>query len=101
MEQSNEEARPSDGDGYGAKAVFEDQVPADDPGDQLAEGGIGVGVGAAGHGDHRHHFGVAEAREGAADAGDNKGKDDRGPGVLGGGVAGEHEDAGAEDGAYA
>ena len=52
--------------------VLEDQVPADDPGDQLAHRRVRVGVGAARDRDHRRHLGVAEAGEGAADAGDDE-----------------------------
>ena len=51
-----------------ADGVFQDQVPADDPGDQLAHGGVGVGVGAAGDGDHRRQLGVAQRGERADDA---------------------------------
>ncbi len=47
--------------------VFEDQIPADDPGEDLAQDRVGVGVGAAGDGNHRGQFGVAERREAAGD----------------------------------
>ena len=57
----------SDADRHVADGVLEDQVPADDPGDQLAHGGVGVGVGAARDGDHRRQLGIAEAGEGADD----------------------------------
>ena len=53
----------ADADRHVADGVFEDQVPADDPGDQLAHGGVGVGVGAAGDGDHGRQLGVAERGE--------------------------------------
>ena len=43
--------------------VLQDQIPADDPGDQLAQRGVGVGVGRAGNGNHRGQFGIAEAGE--------------------------------------
>ncbi len=33
-------ARPADGDGGGGEQVLEDQVPADDPGDELAQRGV-------------------------------------------------------------
>ena len=48
-----------------AEGVFENQVPADDPGHQFAQRGVGVGVGRAGDGNHRRQLGVAEAGEGA------------------------------------
>ena len=48
-----------------ADRVLQDEVPADDPGHQLAHRGVRVRVGAAGDGDHRSELGVAEGREGA------------------------------------
>ena len=47
VQQADDVARPADRDGGRAHGVFEDQVPADDPGDELAQRRIGVGVGAA------------------------------------------------------
>ena len=67
LQEGIEVVGPAGGDDAGADRVFEDQVPADDPGDQLAQRRIGVGIGAAGH---RHHAGqlrVAERGEAAAD----------------------------------
>ena len=43
--------------------VFEDQVPADDPGDQLAERRVSVGVGRAGDRNHRGQLCIAESGE--------------------------------------
>ena len=62
-QQAHEVARPADRDGRRAERVLEDQVPADDPGDELARRRVGVGVGAARDRDHRRELGVAEARE--------------------------------------
>ena len=63
----------SDGDAHVGEGVFEDEVPADDPGDEFAQGGVGVGVGRAGDGDHAGEFGVAEAGERA----DERDEDER------------------------
>ena len=46
-------------------------------------------------------FGIAETGEQAAQAGDGEGDHHARAGISGGGVAGEHEDAGADDGADA
>jgi hypothetical protein len=54
-------------DAHIGEGVFEDEVPADDPGDQFAEGGVGVGIGRAGDGDHGSELGVTEAGEDADD----------------------------------
>ena len=101
FKEALEVAGPADRDGHGADAVLEDEIPADDPGHQFAERGVGVGVGAAGDGHRGGHLGVAEAGEGAGDRADDEGKDDRRAGVRGGGVAGEDEDAGSDDAADA
>ena len=57
----------ADGDAHVGEGVLEDEVPADDPGDELAESGVGVGIGGAGDGDHAGEFGITEAGEGADD----------------------------------
>ena len=115
----------ADADGHVADRVFQDQVPADDPGDQLAHGGVGVGVGAAGDGNHRGQFGVAQRGEGADDGHQHERKRQRRAGagtsagrrvldevveqrgvqdgggvelLSGDGCADDGEDAGADDG---
>jgi len=61
-------AGPSDGDGGGGEEVFQDKVPADDPGEEFAEASISVGIGAACGGNHGSVLGVTEAGKEAADA---------------------------------
>ena len=51
--------------------------------------------------DHRREFGIAEAGERAAEAGDQEREDERRARVVRGRRAGQHEDAGADDGADA
>jgi len=51
-----------------AKAYSRMRFPADDPGDEFAERGVGVGVGGAGDGNHAGELGVTEASEGADEA---------------------------------
>jgi len=93
-------AGPADGDGGRGQAVFEQQVPAYHPGGQLAQGGIAVGIDGAGH---RHGGGEFRIAQGGETAG-NGGHDER---QRQGGAgrqrarAGEHENARADDGAYA
>ena len=50
--------------------VLDDEVPADDPGDELAERRVGVRVGAARHGNHGRDLGIAQRRETARQRGD-------------------------------
>ena len=67
VEQINEMRGEADADRHVADGIFEDEVPADDPRDELAHGRVGVGVGAACDRDHRRQFGIAERGEGADD----------------------------------
>ena len=78
VEQGDGVRRESNRHRHVGEGVFEDQVPADDPRDKLAERGIGVGVGRAGDGNHRREFGVAEAGEAADDGDENQRQRQRG-----------------------
>ena len=100
VEQLVEVAAPADRDGRDRHAVLEDQVPADDPGDQLAHRRVGVGVGAARDRDRRRHLGVGQRGERAGHAGEDEREDDRRPGVADR-LAQDDEDAGADDRAEA
>ena len=81
--------------------IFEDQIPADDPGDQFAHGGVGISVGAAGHRNHGGELRVTKTGKSAADAGDNKREHDRWTRAIGNGRGGAHEQTGADDSADA
>ena len=109
-EQRREIAAPGDRDRDVADRVFENQVPADDPRDELAQRRVRVGVGAAGLRDHRGQLGVAQRREPADDAEQDEREDQRRAGAVaddfaareslaGGRGADRREDAGADDGA--
>jgi hypothetical protein len=100
-QQRDEIARPSHGDGGGAERVLEDQIPPDDPGDELAECGVGVGVRGTGDRHRRRELGVAQRRERADEACDHHRQHDGGARVRRGGLSGQHEDARAHHGAHA
>ena len=70
VEEAHHIARPADGDGGGTERVFEEQIPADDPSDQLAHRGVGISVGAARDRYGRGHLGIAQAGAGADEAGE-------------------------------
>ncbi len=97
QENPLEVSAPADGHGHGADRVFENQIPADHPGDDFAEGGVGVGVGAARDGNHRRELGVAQGRETAGEAGQDIGEGDRRARLVRGRGSGQDEDAGADD----
>ena len=67
-------------DGHVGDRVFEDEVPADDPRDEFAHGGVGVSVGAAGDWNHCRKFGVTDGGKCANDRNQNKRDGDGGPG---------------------
>src|SRR5258708_14700704 len=46
-----------------ADSVFQNQIPADDPGDEFAHGRVGIGIGATCNRNHGSQFGVAESCE--------------------------------------
>ena len=64
--------------------IFHDQVPADDPGDQLPEAGIGIGIGAAADGDPGSEPGITHGGEAAGHCRENKEKGNSRPPVGGG-----------------
>ena len=95
-EEAEEVTGPADRHRRGGDTVLEHQHPADEPGRQFAEGGVGVGIGAAGDRHHRGELRVGQRAEGAADRGQHEGQHDRRSGVVGGGLAGDDEDAAAD-----
>ena len=67
VEQIDHMRGKSDTHAHVAEGIFQDQVPADDPGHQLAHGGVGIGVGRSGDGDHAAQFGVTQPGKAADD----------------------------------
>jgi hypothetical protein len=72
VQQFDEVVAPSRGHGAGAHGVFQRQVPTDDPGEQLAQRGVRVGVRAARQRNHGGEFRVAQAGKGAAQPGEDE-----------------------------
>ncbi len=96
LEQAQEVAGPADRHCRGGHAVFQHQHPADEPRGQLAEGGVGVGVGAAGDRHHRSEFGVGHRTERTAHRCEHEREHDRRAGMVGRRLAGDDEDAAAD-----
>ena len=84
-----------------ADRVLQHEVPADDPRHQLAHRRVGVGVCAAGDGNHRRELGVTQPGKGAADTGNDKGEGDRRAGPVGDGGCRPDKKACPDDGADA
>ena len=81
-QQRVEVVAPRDRDRDVADGVFENQVPADDPRDQLAERRVRVGVGAARLRNHRRQLRVAQPRQRAGAAEQQEREHQRRPGAL-------------------
>ena len=81
LEQILEIRGESDRHGHVGDGVLENEVPADDPGDQLAEDGVRVCIRAAGDGNHRCKFRIAEAGETARHGYQQEGDCDGRPGA--------------------
>ncbi len=86
-EQRREVAAPGNGDRDVADGVLEDEIPADDPGDQLAERRVGIGVGAARLRNHRRQLRVAQAGERADAAEEEERENERRAGAVADDVA--------------
>jgi hypothetical protein len=73
---------PRDGDRHVAHRVLEDQVPPDDPRDQLAERGVRVRIRAPRLRNHRRQLGVAQAGEHAGQTEQHERQHERGAGAA-------------------
>ena len=70
MDKGSKIVGPTDRDGHVADCILENQIPADDPRDQLSQRRIRIGVSRAGDRHHRRHFSVTERSKGADDGRD-------------------------------
>ena len=94
LRQQRPEVRaPALGDHARTEEHLEDEVPPDDPGEELAERRVRERVGRSRDRHGRRELRVAERGEGAGDGRDDEADDDRGSGDLVGRSAGEREDA--------
>src|SRR5262249_31142413 len=97
IQETHHIARPADGDCRGAEQIFENEVPADRPGDELAECGIGISIGAAGNGDHRGKLRIAQSGEYTCYSCDDEGDNNARPCVLCGRRAGKYKNPRADN----
>src|SRR5699024_3117249 len=84
--------RPADGYRSSGDSVFEEEAGGDTHGRQLAESGIGIGVGRSGDRDGTGEFGIADDGEAGDDAGDDE-RPDHGRAGHGHGFGEDEEDA--------
>ncbi len=94
-------AGPADRHHRDHQRVFQQQVPADDPGDEFAEHRVAVGIGAAGDRDQPGELGIAQRGAGTAQSRDDEAQRHRRAGIGCRLLAGQHEDADADDAADA
>ena len=100
LEEHHQVAAPRNAHRGGRHGVFQHEVPPDNPGHQLAHGGVGIGIGTARNGNHRGKLGVAQAGKGAAQGRNDKGEGNGRAGVLCGYRTGDGEKAGTYNDAY-
>jgi hypothetical protein len=86
---------PRNGHDDVADRVFEDQGPADDPGDELAKRDIGIGIGASGDRNAAGKFGVAHGREAAGNSREDEQQRNPRPSVIS-----RHTDGGKDTRSY-
>ena len=72
-----EVSRPPDGHTDVAHRVFDDQIPPDDPGDELADTRVRVRVCGPGDRHHRRELGIAQRSESAGNGSQKKRENDR------------------------
>ncbi len=94
-------AGPADRHRNGADRIFQDKVPSDDPGHDLAERGVGIGVGAAADRHGRRHFRIAQACEGAGHRAEQERQRYRRSGIRCRSMSRQHKDAGADHATHA
>ena len=101
LEHAVEVFAPRDRDRRRAHRVLEDEVPPDNPRDELAHRRVGIGIGASGDRNHRCELGVAESGERASDACDDERERHRRARAIRDRRRGSNEQARADDGADA
>src|SRR5437867_12172676 len=69
----DEVTRPAHRDGHVANGIFQDEVPTDNPGHNLAECRIGICIGRSRERNHRRELGITKRSERASDASHDKG----------------------------
>ena len=79
VEKLDKIIRPAFRDRHVADRIFENQIPADDPGDDLAESRVGISVGGTGNRNHGGELAVTKRREPAGERRDDEGDRDRRP----------------------
>src|SRR5690606_37106037 len=97
VEQVIQVLAPRDGYGHGPECVLQYQGPSNDPCYKLAHGGVGIGIGASGDGNHGSKFSITQACERTTYRSDDKGNGDGGSGGFTRGSGGPDEEAGAND----
>src|SRR6266700_3067960 len=90
---------PCNRNGRSANGILQPEVPADNPGNELSHGRVGIRISAARNWNHRSEFRIAQSREGTADTRNNKCQGDRGARPVGNRSGGSHKQTSADNSA--
>ena len=96
-QQLHDVGAPAGRDRGRPECIFENQVPADDPGEDFAQRCIAIRVGRSRDRNQRSELGVAQTGKSATHAGQDEREHDGRPGILGRDGSGQYENAGAND----
>ncbi|MNS96185.1 hypothetical protein D3C72_1304720 [compost metagenome] len=95
-QEGNGVARPAHGHRRNDQRIFQDQAPPYDPSEDLAQRGIGIGIGAARGGHDGRQLGIGQGRAGAYQTRQTKADQHRRTGQTGADPD-QGQDAGADD----
>src|ERR1051326_6254983 len=101
MQQLYHVTGPTYRDSGRSDGILDHEVPSDDPCQQLAHGGVGIGISAPRTRDHGGKLAVAHARKGATDSRHYERDHHRRARMIGRGDPGERKQTSADDGADA
>ncbi len=100
IQQLNKVIRPARRHGTGTHRIFQGQIPANNPGKNLAERGVGIGISAARQRNHGRKLRITKPRKGTAQARHHKRQHQRRPRIVRT-QARQHENSRADNRAHA
>src|SRR5581483_778003 len=88
---------PSGGHSGSAEGILQNQVPANDPGENFSQRRVAIGIGRASDRDQRRKFSVAKSRKRASYSSQNEGQHNGWAGIIGSRLSGQDENSGTDN----